>query len=406
MTEGNCRIFKIHMLSFYEISAKISKMNFTAGGKSPSRVVLKQFSYICRNNTFRMSQNIWKLTDHSDYYEERFSQHFSRGGKVFILCDENTRKYCQPVLIQYIPCLALAEIIEISSGEVHKNLDTCSQIWAQLTEHRADRNTIMINLGGGVICDMGGFAAAIYKRGLQFYHCPTTLLAQVDAAIGGKTGIDFNFFKNQLGLFCQPEGIIIHPEFINSLDHRQLLSGYAEMLKIAFVNDKNLTERLLLLKDPIQDIDQILIMESIQNKLNITEEDYLERGQRKILNFGHTIGHALESLQFMKHRPVLHGEAVAAGMICESWISREKGWISHELLDEITNYILLIFKDLIFNNEDIPVILDLMLQDKKNQAEKVNFTLLTGRGTSIINQFVEKDLQEKALTFYSDLVHK
>ena len=306
----------------------------------------------------------------------------SNYSQVAILVDENTKRDC----LSKLPQIENALIIEIKSGEEYKNISTCSFIWEQLTINNFDRNSLLINLGGGVIGDMGGFCAATYKRGLEFINIPTTLLAMVDASVGGKLGVDFNGLKNQVGLFSNPKSVIINPKFLQTLPENQLKSGFAEVVKNALISDKSLWGKLT--TTSFESLDWKAIIEtSIQIKNTIVLADPLEKGDRKKLNFGHTFGHAIESYYLEKGTPILHGEAVYMGMILETEISN----LSNIDKNEIKNYIL--------SNFALPYtpkksyLNKFLLNDKKNQNEKVNFSLLQSIGICTIdNLFAENEL--------------
>jgi 3-dehydroquinate synthase len=289
--------------------------------------------------------------------------------QVAILVDENTKRDC----LSKLPQIENALIIEIKSGEQYKNISTCSFIWEQLTINNFDRNSLLINLGGGVIGDMGGFCAATYKRGLEFIHIPTTLLAMVDASVGGKLGIDFKGFKNQIGLFNNPKAVLISSVFLETLAESELKSGFAEVVKHALISDNSLW--LKLKNTPFTDLDwEDIIDTSIQIKNKIVLADPFEKGERKKLNFGHTFGHAIESYYLEKGTPISHGEAVFMGMILETKISD----LSESDKNEIKNYVL--------SNFALPYtpkkssLHKFLINDKKNQNGKINFTLLNGIG--------------------------
>jgi len=302
--------------------------------------------------------------------------------KVAILVDENTKRDCLPKL----PKLDKSLIIEIKSGEQNKNISTCNFIWQQLTKHNFDRNSLLINLGGGVIGDMGGFCASTYKRGIDFAQIPTTLLAMVDASVGGKLGIDFDGLKNQIGIFLNPKTVLVAPEFLKTLDKNQLVFGFAEVVKHALIADKYFWNHLT--KTELQDlIWEDIIKTSVEIKNKIVLLDPFEKGERKKLNFGHTFGHAIESYYLQKDTPVLHGQAIALGMLIESKMSDltelEKG--------EITEFILSHFT-LPYNPAKNQLI-EFMQNDKKNKVGKINFSLLEGIGNcSIDNLFSANDL--------------
>ena len=302
--------------------------------------------------------------------------------QVAILVDENTKRDC----LSKLPQIENALIIEIKSGEQYKNISTCSFIWEQLTINNFDRNSLLINLGGGVIGDMGGFCAATYKRGLEFIHIPTTLLAMVDASVGGKLGIDFKGFKNQIGLFNNPKAVLISSVFLETLAESELKSGFAEVVKHALISDNSLW--LKLKNTPFTDLDwEDITVTSVQIKNKIVLADPFEKGERKKLNFGHTFGHAIESYYLEKRTPISHGKAVFMGMILEAEISD----LSETNKNEIKNYILSNFALPYTPNKTY--LHKFLLNDKKNQNEKINFTLLSGIGNcSIDNLFSINEL--------------
>ena len=306
----------------------------------------------------------------------------SNYSQVAILVDENTKRDC----LSKLPEIKNALIIEIKSGEEYKNISTCNFIWEQLTINNFDRNSLLIKLGGGVIGDMGGFCAATYKRGLEFIHIPTTLLAMVDASVGGKLGIDFKGFKNQIGLFNNPKAVFISSEFLETLEESELKSGFAEVVKHALISDNSLWVKIK--NTPFTDLDWEDITDtSVQIKNKIVLADPFEKGERKKLNFGHTFGHAIESYYLEKRTPISHGEAVFMGMILEAEISD----LSETNKNEIKNYILSNFALPYTPNKTY--LHKFLLNDKKNQNEKINFTLLNGIGNcSIDNLFSINEL--------------
>ncbi len=319
---------------------------------------------------------------------------------VVVLVDENTLKYCWPLLINENPSLSKAEIIEIESGEQNKNISICYQIWETLSQFNANRNTLFINLGGGVICDMGGFIASTYKRGIPFINIPTTLLAQVDASIGGKTGVDLNQQKNMIGTFSQAKKTIIFPGFLSTLPENHLKSGFAEMLKHALISDKDYWEKLI--KVNSQKLSKKEIEHSVQIKNKIVASDMFEKGERKILNFGHTIGHAIES--FSLENPdysLLHGEAVAIGMICESYLSNQFNTLSDNEFEMIEKNVSNHFSKYNFlETIHFHRLIELMKNDKKNSSNKINFTLLNKIGEASFNHEIEIEQIINALEYY------
>ena len=306
----------------------------------------------------------------------------SEYSKVAILVDENTKRDCLNKLSKADNSI----IIEIKSGEKNKNISTCNFIWQELTNHNFDRNSLLINLGGGVIGDMGGFCASTYKRGIDFIQIPTTLLAMTDASIGGKLGIDFLGLKNQIGLFINPKSVLIYPCFLETLPLDQLKSGFVEVLKHALISDKNLWNKIL--TTPFEELNwDDLISLSVEIKNKIVLSDPKEKGERKKLNFGHTFGHAIESFYLQKGTPVLHGQAIALGMLIEGKMSN----LSELEKVEITAFILSNFR--LPHNPTKNQLIKFMRNDKKNLDEKINFTLLDGIGNcSLDNLFSEDEL--------------
>lgn len=323
---------------------------------------------------------------------------------IYILVDENTLEHCTTQLISSIEYLHDAEIIEINSGEENKVLDICYQIWLTLSEFKADRNALLINLGGGVITDLGGFVASTYKRGIDFINIPTTLLSQIDASVGGKTGIDFEGLKNMIGVFNEPKGVFVYPPFLKTLDKRQMLSGYAEALKHALIKDATYwTDLQANYLSNAENWEQ-LIAKSVQIKNDIVLADPFEKNERKLLNFGHTIGHAIESCSLKKDEmPLLHGEAIAIGMICESYISSKQLKLSENELKEISATIVSTYPKYKMDESCYHELIELMKNDKKNDNDTINFTLLSKIGEGVINQNVEMDLIIDALNFYKSL---
>ena len=306
----------------------------------------------------------------------------SEYSKVAILVDENTKRDCLNKLSKVDNSI----IIEIKSGEKNKNISTCNFIWQELTNHNFDRNSLLINLGGGVIGDMGGFCASTYKRGIDFIQIPTTLLAMTDASIGGKLGIDFLGLKNQIGLFINPKSVLIYPDFLETLPLDQLKSGFVEVLKHALISDKNLWNKIL--NTPFEELNwNDLISLSVEIKNKIILSDSREKGERKKLNFGHTFGHAIESFYLQKDTPILHGQAIALGILIEAKMSN----LSELEKVEITAFILSNFR--LPHNPTKNQLLKFMRNDKKNLDEKINFTLLDGIGNcSLDNLFSEDEL--------------
>ena len=314
--------------------------------------------------------------------------------KIFVLVDENTNEHCLPYFLSNLPTEIEIEIIEIEPGEENKNIYTCIDLWHTLIELDADRKSIMINLGGGVITDIGGFVASTYKRGIDFVNVPTTLLAMVDASVGGKTGVDLGSLKNQIGVINEPKSVIVISKFLETLPTNQMRSGLAEMLKHGLIYDKTYWDKLKHLNNLNTDDLDVLIKQSIEIKNKIVSQDLKENGIRKALNFGHTLGHAIESycLESEDKNQLLHGEAIAIGMILESYLSYKLELISKDSYAEIKYIITDVFEKISFNDSDIQKILDLLIFDKKNEFGNIQFTLLNKIGESKINQTVGKSL--------------
>lgn len=301
---------------------------------------------------------------------------------INVIVDDNTKLHCFPRMTVLTDCDV--NIIEIPSGEQHKGLNTCELIWDQMVELSLDRHALVINLGGGVIGDMGGFAASCYMRGVDFIQIPTTLLSQVDASIGGKLAVDYRGLKNFIGLFKNPNQVIVDPSFLSTLSDEEYRSGYAEMIKHALIQNQDIWTRILSTDDWKQLDWQQEILESIYVKKEVVEQDPTEKGLRKVLNFGHTIGHAVESISFETDKPLLHGEAIAIGMICESYLSNKKRTLSKIDLQHITSYILSVYDDLDLSLLDQKAsIIDKLKKDKKNKGGKYLFSLLERPGKSI-----------------------
>ena len=321
---------------------------------------------------------------------------------VFILADPNTEKYCYRHLKKN---LSHHRLISIPCGEENKNLKSCEKIWDFLNEFHADRNSVLINLGGGMISDLGGFAAGVFKRGINFIHIPTSLLSQCDASIGGKSGIDFKNFKNLLGIFQQPNAVFIYPDFLKTLPKRELHSGLAEIIKHHLIADKYGFRKLLTLKTIPVDWKR-LIRHSIKIKSAIVKKDPFEKNIRKALNFGHTIGHSIESLFLeVPGKKLLHGEAIAIGIVAESFISFEKKLISIAELNQITDCIDKYFELPQIDESGFDSLIELMMQDKKNEKGKFKFTLLNGIGNFKIDQPVETNQIISSLQYYNFAMH-
>ncbi len=310
--------------------------------------------------------------------------------KIFILVDENSQNFCLPHFLPILETEVVIEVIEIEAGESHKTIQTCVEVWNVLIELGADRKSLVINLGGGVVTDMGGFIASTFKRGIHFINIPTTLLAMIDASVGGKNGVDLGTLKNQIGTITNPQMVIIDTSYLETLPQNQLKSGLAEMLKHGLIANKSHWEKLKDYKELNFEILENLIEESVQIKSNIVTQDPTENGIRKALNFGHTLGHAIETyfLENNTKATLLHGEAIAIGMILESYLSWKQNLLSYEEFEEIKNVFLAIFKKVIIQPNEVEIIMDLLIHDKKNEYGKVQFALLDGIGKTSVNQIV------------------
>ncbi len=315
--------------------------------------------------------------------------------ELLILVDENTRKYCLPELLSLVPELNEAAIFELPSGEINKTLQHCESVWQFMSERQFSRKTVLINLGGGVLCDMGGLIAALYKRGVVFYNIPTTLLAMVDAAHGGKVAVDLMPFKNQIGLFQSAEALVLHPEFLLTLPQDEVVNGYAEMLKHALISDENYWNELI--QTNPENIEESSILKSIAIKSSIVERDPMEQNVRKLLNFGHTVGHAIESFYLTSSTPLKHGHAVAIGMLVEAQISHDLGLLAENNLLEIGTNITKLYAIPSDLWEQTEALFELMLNDKKNSEGRVKMVLLEAIGKAIYDQHGDFEIFQKAL---------
>jgi 3-dehydroquinate synthase len=322
--------------------------------------------------------------------------------KVMILVDENTHRDCIPFLSTYIGGLESAEIIEIPAGEESKTMETCQQIWQTLTEHEFSRHDILICLGGGMITDLGGFVAGIYKRGMRFINIPTSLLGMVDAAIGGKTGVDFGPYKNQLGLFNLPEATYIDPTFLETLPEEEWRCGLAEMIKHGLISNATHLNKLIEAIASNQYGSAEMILESFAIKNALVEADPTEKGKRKLLNFGHTVGHAIEGYCLEIGDPIPHGMAVAHGIYVESYMSYKIGLISERQYEQVASIIEDNFILRSFSVDCIPIWMKLMKNDKKNKDQKILFVLLKGIGSAVYDKHVDSKEIKNALKLLCD----
>ncbi|MFZ4261247.1 3-dehydroquinate synthase [Sphingobacterium sp. HJSM2_6] len=323
--------------------------------------------------------------------------------QLLILVDRNTNDLCLPQLQACIPDIVDYDIIEIDPGEENKNIDFCIGVWKTMLDFGADRKALMLNLGGGVVTDLGGFAAATFKRGIDFIHVPTTLLSQVDASVGGKTGIDLDHVKNIIGTFTQPQAVFISNRFLETLDDKQLRSGFAEVIKHGLIKDGSLFDKCLQIELP--NLPSDLVYQSVAIKNEVITTDPFEKGLRKILNFGHTIGHAIEGYSLLHDQnPLLHGEAIAIGMICEGFISKKLNNFDDVELQKVVTYLMSIYPSYPILQSIYPQLIELMKNDKKNEDNKVGFALLRSIGVCDFNKFVDEDVIIESLDYYNDLI--
>jgi 3-dehydroquinate synthase len=317
----------------------------------------------------------------------------------FILTDENTGRFCLPFLLEEVPALNEAHVITVYAGEKNKTLAAAEYVWKQLTEKNADRKAVLLNLGGGLVGDLGGFAASTYKRGIEFIHLPTSLLAQVDASIGGKQGIDFLHYKNQIGVFRLPAAVFTDQRFLQTLPEEQLLSGFAEVIKHALLAGGKLWKKTSAVSD-LKEVDwENTIRQSMEVKLSVVEADPEEKNLRKILNFGHTLGHAMESFLLGKGEDPLHGHCVAAGMMGELFLSRIVCGLPEDEMQSAARFIAGMFPALNWGENDFESILQWMKQDKKNENGKIRFVLLEKIGQSVMDREADEGQIDEALRF-------
>lgn len=325
-----------------------------------------------------------------------------RYSKIFILVDENTREHCLTPFYDGLGTEFNFEVLQIESGEIHKDIQTCVKVWNALSELDGDRKSLLINLGGGVLTDLGGFVASTFKRGIDFINVPTTLLAMVDASVGGKTGVDLGSLKNQIGVINQPKMVLIVPDFLKTLEERQLQSGFAEMLKHGLIQDPDYWNALKSISD-FTSMDA-LIHTSVILKNHVVLQDPTEQGIRKILNFGHTLGHAIESYFLLSeaHETLLHGESIAIGMILEAYLSFKLTGLPKEELKDIKAVFLSKYPKPEFSEKDITRILDLLKFDKKNAYGSINFVLLRRIGEPVVDVKIPNDLFPSAFAYFKE----
>lgn len=323
--------------------------------------------------------------------------------RIFVLTDETTQQLCWPKIKNFKALKDCTPII-IKATDTHKNLDTLAEVWQALSNGGATRHSLMINLGGGMVTDLGGFAASTFKRGIDFINIPTTLLAMVDASVGGKTGINFGGLKNEIGVFSDSRFVIINTQFLDTLDHDNICSGYAEMLKHGLISDERTWAELVTFDLDTPDLSKLqrMVAESIKVKERIVEADPHEHGIRKALNLGHTMGHAFESFAMRRGTPILHGYAVAYGLISELYMSARKTAFPTDRMHQTVRFIRENYGTLNITCDDYPTLIELMHHDKKNTSGIINFTLLGNVGDIRINQTANEEEIKEALDFFRE----
>jgi len=323
--------------------------------------------------------------------------------KIFILVDTNTHTYCLPLFLEKLETDSIIEIIEIEEGEINKNVDTCVGVWNSLSELEADRKSLLINVGGGVVTDLGGFVASTFKRGIAYINVPTSLLAMVDASVGGKTGVDLGNLKNQIGVISNPNMVLIDTSYLQTLPQNQMRSGLAEMLKHGLIISENYWNKFKdLSKLQINDLDD-LIYESVLIKKVVVDQDPFENGLRKTLNYGHTLGHAIESyfLTNPNKTSLLHGEAIAIGIVLASYISTQLIGFPEETTNNIKNLFNSYYGKVDIQENDYTPIIDLLKYDKKNNHGNINFVLLEAIGKPRIDCLVDESIIIDSFKYYS-----
>ncbi|MBW4971054.1 3-dehydroquinate synthase [Croceibacter atlanticus] len=325
--------------------------------------------------------------------------------KIFVLVDSNTLQDCLPIFLAKLETEIVIETIEIEPGESFKTIDTCVGVWNALSELNADRKSIILNLGGGVVTDLGGFVALTFKRGIPYINIPTSLLAMVDASVGGKTGVDLGVLKNQIGVISHSEMVIVDTNYLKTLPGKQIRSGHAEILKHGLITSKSYWDKCSDIKNLTLESYDAIIYESVQIKNNVVTKDPKEKGLRKTLNFGHTLGHAIESylLEHDTKDALLHGEAVAAGMILALHLSEAEYEFPSQEKEEICNTLLSIYGKISLNHEDYQHIIELLKFDKKNTHGKINFILLKGFGEAVLDCQISNERLLEAFNYYKNL---
>ncbi|MCL4116894.1 UNVERIFIED_CONTAM: hypothetical protein GTU68_058574 [Idotea baltica] len=349
-----------------------------------------------------------KSTDYSIYFNDDAYQNLNdyisnnKVDSVFILADEHTQIFCLPKFKAKISGDVSIQIITINAGEINKNITTCVEVWKKLTELEADRKSVLINVGGGMVTDLGGFVASTFKRGIKFINIPTTLLSMVDASVGSKTGVDLDNLKNLIGLFSNPEMVLIDTTYLETLPERELKSGVAEVIKYGLTFDSKLLDSIY--QDKWKEIDSLndIIYKSIEIKNKVVLEDYKETGLRKVLNYGHTVGHAVESycLEHSDLDRLLHGEAIAIGMIVEAYMSNKKYGFPKKELIALKEYVLKTYGKTNIDKKHYSAILELMKHDKKNIKGTVRYILLKDICDFVIDGVAENEMVVEGLVYY------
>ncbi len=336
-------------------------------------------------------------SDHFKKFIPFFENKDAKWSSVFILVDSNTHQYCLPLLLQAIPSLKNVEILEVDPGEESKEIEIASGLWLALNELNADRRSLLINLGGGMICDLGAWVAVNYKRGIDFIHIPTTLLAMVDASLGGKSGINLGGIKNLVGSFTKPLVVLNYIPFLESLPDKEWHSGYAEMIKHALINDDELWDKMKMISPDDHDEISVLIEPVASIKSSIVDLDFRESGDRKKLNYGHTIGHAIESVSIEKGKALSHGHSVAIGMALANSISHEMDLLSEETRKEINSFLYSLYSPPKWLFKEQKAIMSRVLKDKKNDGESIKMVLLKKVGSAEIDIKINEDQIIRAL---------
>jgi len=325
-------------------------------------------------------------------------------GKIFLATEERVNEIWISKYESFFSNLGIKKVV-VPSGEHNKKIESAGKIWTFLSQNGADRKSLLINIGGGMLTDLAGFAATTFKRGIDFVNIPTTLLSQVDASVGGKTGINFNGLKNEVGTFKEPLAVIINTDFLQTIDRKNFISGFAEMIKHGLIHSPGHLDELKAFDFDTIDYDKLqeIIGHSVEIKTYFVANDLTEKNIRKALNFGHTVGHAIESLAMEQQRPVLHGYAVAYGMLAELFLSHKMYDFPQKELEDLTLWILNIYGKLDVSKDDFERLFELMTHDKKNDAGRINFTLLPKIGEIKINQNCDKELIFSSLDFFRNL---